>query len=98
MSQYAFCQIVSNIDALIAAGGISDVKGYPLEEWDNNGFVGWDPSLNTYFLQLDVGDPPAWWITDPNGIKSFADLCTVVNDIFQQPPGVFHFHDIISKT
>jgi len=97
MSQYAFCQIVSNINLLIAAGGIQDRKGYTLAEWYSDGFVGWDAALNTYFVQLDVGDPPAWWIIEPDGIRSFGELCLVINDLFQQPLGVFQFQNVITQ-
>jgi hypothetical protein len=98
MSQYAFCQIIANINSLLEAGGIKDQKGYTLAEWEREGFVGWDAALNTYFLQLNVGDPPAWWIIEPNGIRSFDELCLLINELFQQPPGVFHFQNVIRQT
>ena len=98
MSQYAFCQIVSNIDQLVATGNITDSEGYSLSQWDSNGFVGWDVGLNTYFLQLDIGEPPAWWIIEPEGIQTFSDLCDVINEIFGQPPGVFAFQNVISQS
>ena len=97
MSQYAFGQIVSNINALVATGGIRDQKGHALAEWDRDGLVGWDVGLNTYFLQLDIGEPPAWWIIEPDGIQSFDELCLVINDLFQQPPGVFQFQNVIKQ-
>lgn len=97
MSQYAFCQIISNINNLIAAKNIVDLKGYTLAEWDREGFVGWDKGLGTYFLQLDIGDPIAWWIIDRGAIPTFQTLCSVINKLFNQPEGVFQFNDIIAK-
>jgi hypothetical protein len=62
-----------------------DTKGLGMDEWINYGVVGWDDSMQTYFLQGpdQDGEEPSWWLgTSYAEIPTFTLLCGVIREIF----------------
>jgi len=90
MSRHAFSAIMRDEDAFIEKYDNDDpvpqdTKGYGMDEWISTAVVGWDESLQTYFLQgPDQGEEePAWWLgTSPGEIPTFATLCSVIRTVF----------------
>lgn len=111
MSRHSFDEIISNAEALAKQydldNGESEIeeplcqKGYGLSDWLRDGIVGWDPNLNTYFIQQgeieeDGCDTLEWWLgTFTKQIPTFDVLCSVINEIFSHKV-VFEFVDTIS--
>jgi hypothetical protein len=108
MSRHCFSDIVKNEAALISKydlhNGASDIampcdtKGYGLLDWLDDASVGWDEALQTYFIQcIEEEDGPVWWLgAGYEEIPSFAELCKVVNQIFDNKVG-FEFVDVIER-
>ena len=85
MSRQTFASIVKNEAELMRdAPAAVDAKGYTLEEWFDDGVVGWDEPLRSYFLQcFEEEDGPVWWLgTDYEEIPSFEALCAVIRRSF----------------
>jgi hypothetical protein len=82
MSQYAIASIFSfnRIDI-----NHKDLRGFTISNWLSGGTVGWNESMNTYFLALDMsGDDPEWLFGKSyREIESFNQLrelaCRVLN-------------------
>lgn len=110
MSRYEFVNIINNKkqlrDEFDLDNGESlideplDREGYGLSEWFDMGIVGWDPGLETYYLQcieINGGDELAWWIgTSYKEIELFENLTTLINKIFNDQIK-FEFTDSIQK-
>lgn len=94
MSRITFDELVVNATTLAESDlTVKDTKGYSIWDWIEYGVIGWDPGLNTFFVQLDLGrDEPVWWFgTEPNQLKSFNTLCQTVNQVFGVADGFFSF-------
>jgi hypothetical protein len=109
MSRLGFYHIVKNHERLVDQYDLEngdteieeprDLKGYGLGRWFDEGVVGWDPPMETYFIQcIEVGDGLEWWIgTSHREILTFDDLCSVLNQIFANRVS-FEFIDSIGKS
>ena len=94
MSRHSFSSIVKNKTELVFKYDLEngeseiseprDLEGVRLTEWFDDAVVGWDEPLQTYFVQCkEVGDDLVWWFgTDFNEIRSFNELCSIINRIF----------------
>jgi hypothetical protein len=90
MSRQAFGSILRNEDELLADDddaddeGLCDTQDFSLSDWLDDGVVGWDEPLQTYFVHaVETDDGPVWWFgTSPREIPTFADLCKVINRAF----------------
>lgn len=108
MSRHGFYHIVGNHEFLVDKYDLDngdteidepcDLKGYGLGVWFDDGVVGWDPPMETYFIQcVEVGDDLEWWIgTNYREIPTFKDLCSVINKVFDHRVD-FEFIDTIGR-
>lgn len=65
----------------------------------NSGEVGWDESLQTYFLQaIELDREPVWWFGKlPRELPTFDHLCKAINRAFEGSKVKFEFVDTIEK-
>ena len=108
MSRASLSEIVKNEAALVSEYGLHhydvaiavprDAKGYGLDEWFDSAIVGWDASMQTYFIQcIELEDGLAWWLgTEYAEIPTFAVLCEVIERIFDNQVA-FQFVDTIER-
>jgi hypothetical protein len=114
MSRYEFTDILLNEPQLEALYDLTngetkvphprDVKGLYLHKWLSEAQVGWDPDLDTYFLQCgeflrdDDCEDLVWWVGTGFGeVPTFNALTHVICSAFNfMVP--FKFADIIEKT
>lgn len=80
-----------------------DIKGYSLYDWSQRGEIGWDPPMQTFFIQLifraGEEDQHGWWIgTEYGEIPNFPSLCNVIDQIFNMPRGFFEYTDCIERS
>ena len=103
MSRYALGAIVTNAREILersaADPGIEmpvDSKGFTIAEWFEHGIVGWDPGLDTYFVQFpDGSDELFWWIGGyPGEIKDFEELRSLLHRMFSLSPGSLKIQEI----
>ena len=108
MSRHCFSNIVKNTNELITKYDLEngeseieepcDIKGYGLSEWFDQGVVGWDEPMGTYFIQcIEEGDELVWWLgTTFREIQSFEEVCMLINKIFENTVD-FEFVDVIKQ-
>lgn len=78
MSRFSFSTIISLPEE--NDSDFEDLLGYSLYSWELHGVVGFDISLNTYFMNMEGS-----WIfgTDRNEISTIAHLQRVIAAIFR---------------
>lgn len=78
MSRFCFSKIITNPSE--ASSDVKDLLGYDLTDWMSNGVVGFDISLNTYFMNMEGS-----WIfgTTDSEIPSIHQLQRVIAAIFR---------------
>jgi hypothetical protein len=108
MSRHCFSNIVKNEAALVDKydlyNGDTDIveprdsEGCGLLEWLEDGVVGWDEPMQTYFIQCkEVGEGLVWWFgTSFREIQKFDDLCAIINRVFKNSVD-FEFIDVIDR-
>ena len=95
MSRHLLSDILTNEEFLIKHYDLEngesevpepeDLKGYGLSYWLDECLVGWDPGLETYFLQcIELGhETLEWWIgTSPKEITEFDQLTYIIESLF----------------
>lgn len=77
-----------------------DKDGNSVYDWIESGEVGWDDSLQSYFLKAICSDgEPVWYLGMHAGeLPTFDDLCNAINRAFEGSKVKFEFVATIAKT